>query len=306
MFKSIFKALGQLLKAFLPILKYPAIVVAMFLAMIGVSCMIFAIKYRKELRARPRSGFVPLPKRSIFAKVFIDSPRMFILDRVNRPANFFPVHGLIIFEGRQGSGKTSSMVHYLHDLQKMYPRVKTITNFAYTAEDCPLYDWHQLIDYKNGYEGVIVAMDELQNWFSCKQSANFPPEMLSVVTQNRKNRRVILGTAQNFYMLAKDIRTQCTELRRCLTIGGVFTVVHRLRPVCNSAGDVEKYDHVGWYCWVHTPEERESYDTYKAIENLAASGFKEKEPQQSINFSVTTAAGKSSRSGGDRATRGRS
>lgn len=305
MFKSIFKAFWQLIKAFIPILKYPAFLIAVFLALIGVSCLVYAVKYRKELRSRPKSGFVPLPKRSLFAKIFIDAPRMFILDRVNRPANFFPVHGLIIFEGRQGSGKTSSMVHYLHDLQKQYPHVKTITNFCYTGEDMALFDWHQLVDYKNGYEGVVVAMDELQNWFSCKQSANFPPEMLSVVTQNRKNRRVILGTAQNFYMLSKDIRTQCTELRRCLTIGGVFTIVHRLRPVCNSAGEVEKYDHVGWYTWVHTPQERDSYDTYKAIENLAASGFKEKEPQQSINFSVTS-SGKSSKSGSDRAMRGRS
>ena len=78
-----------------------------------------------------------------------------------------------------------------------------------------------------------------------------------------------------------------------------------MRPVCNSAGDVEKFDSIGWYTWVHTPDERNSYDTYKAIENLSASGFKEKQ-QQSINFSVINSTGKSSRSGGDRATRGQS
>lgn len=295
MVKSIFRAFGQLLKGFLPILKYPVILLSVFLALIGLSCLVYAFKYRKQLRSRPRSGFVPLPKRSLFAKIFIDAPKMFILDRVNRPANFFPVHGLIIFEGRQGSGKTSSMVHYLHDLQKQYPHLKCITNFCYSGEDMALFDWHQLVDYKNGYEGVVVAMDELQNWFSCKQSASFPPEMLGVVTQNRKNRRVILGTAQNFYMLAKDIRTQCTELRRCLTIGGVFTIVHRLRPVCNSAGDIEKYDHLGWYCWVHTPDERDSYDTYKAIESISASGFKERDPAPQINYNITAASVKSSK-----------
>ena len=295
MAKSIFHALFSLIKAFLPILKYPAILLGVFLACIGVSCLVYTVYYRKELHNRPKSCYCSLPKRHLLAKIFIDAPRMFVLDRVNRPANFFPVHGLIIFEGRQGSGKTSSMVHYLHELQKQYPKLKCITNFCYTGEDMSLYDWHQLVDYKNGYEGVVVAMDELQNWFSCKQSANFPPEMLSVVTQNRKNRRVILGTAQNFYMLAKDIRTQCTELRRCITIGGVFTIVRRLRPVCNSAGDIEKYDHLGWYCWVHTPDERESYDTYKAIENLAASGFKEKDKQQSVNVTFPVITGKSSK-----------
>lgn len=290
MVKSIFRAFGSLLKAFLPILKYPAIFIGVFLALIGLSCIIFIVKYWKQFRIRPKSSINPLPRRSLLLKIFVDAPKMFILDRVNRPANFFPVHGLIIFEGRQGSGKTSSMVHYIHDLQFQYPRALCITNFCYTHEDCPLYDWHQLIDYKNGYEGVIVAMDELQNWFSCKQSANFPPEMLSVVTQNRKNRRVILGTAQNFYMLSKDIRTQCTELRRCFTIGGVFTIVHRLRPVCNSAGDVEKYDHVGWYTWVHNPAERDSYDTYKAIENLSASGFKQKDQSQTVSVTLPSSA----------------
>ncbi len=296
MASTIFKALGQLVKAFLPILIIPAAVLAAFLVLLGISCMIFAVRYRKELKSRPKSVYVHLQKRKLWQKVFIDAPRMFILDRVNRPANYFPVHGLIIFEGRQGSGKTSSMVHYIHELQKQFPHVKTITNFCYTNENMALFDWHQLIDYKNGYEGVIVAMDELQNWFSCKQSANFPPEMLSVVTQNRKNRRVILGTAQNFYMLAKDIRTQCTEVRRCITIGGVFTIVHRLRPVCNSAGDVEKFDSVGWYTWVHTPKERDSYDTYKAIENLAASGFKEKEKPNSVYVTVPVpVTGKSSK-----------
>lgn len=296
MAKIIFNALKQLVSAFLPVLAVPLCFLCAFLVCVGFSCVIYAVKYRKQLKNRPKSGFIPLRKRSLLAKIFIDAPRMFILDRVNRPANYFPVHGLIIFEGRQGSGKTSSMVHYLHDLQKQYPHLKTITNFCYTNEDMSLFDWHQLIDYKNGYEGVCVAMDELQNWFSCKQSANFPPEMLSVVTQNRKNRRVILGTAQNFYMLAKDIRTQCTEVRRCITIAGVFTIVHRLRPVCNSAGDVEKFDSIGWYCWVHTPEERDSYDTYKAIENLAASGFKEKEKPQIVSVSVPVVqAGKSAK-----------
>lgn len=262
--------------AILKMLRYPLYALFAFVALLGASCVIWAIRYGKQLKTREKSAFRPLEKRALWKRIFIDAPKMFVLDRVNAPSNFFPVHGLVIFEGRQGSGKTSSMVHYIHDLQYQYSRALCTTNFGYTAQDKPLEDWRDLVHYKNGYEGVIVAIDELQNWFSCKQSANFPPEMLSVVTQNRKNRRVILGTAQNFYMLAKDIRTQCTEIRRCMTIGGVFTIVHRVRPICNSAGDVEKYEHIGFYCWVHTPEERESYDTYKAIENISASGFIER------------------------------
>lgn len=61
-----------------------------------------------------------------------------------------------------------------------------------------------LINYKNGIKGVIVLMDELQNWFSSNDSKNFPPEMLQVITQNRKNRRVILGTVKTFIYCLKQ------------------------------------------------------------------------------------------------------
>lgn len=282
-----FKAFGDFFMVILRLMRYPLYALALFLALIGVMCLFFAVYYRKDFKARGKSDFVPLSKRPLLLKIFWDAPKQFIYDLSHRPLNFFPVHGLIIFEGRQGSGKTSSMVHYIHELQFQYPHCKTITNFDYKDQETPLVDWRQLITYKNGYEGVIVGIDELQNWFSSKQSANFPPEMLSVVTQNRKNRRVILGTAQNFYMVAKDIRSQCTELRRCITIGGVFTIVHRLRPIVNSEGAVEKFDNLGWYCWVHNQSERESYDTYKAIESLSKSGFQEKPASQNVSISVS-------------------
>jgi len=161
-------------------------------------------------------------------------------------------------------------------MQEEYPKSKCITNLAYKYEDDVLDDWHKLTDYKNDIYGVIVVMDELQNWFSSAQSKNFPPEMLEVVTQNRKNRRIILGTAQNFYMLAKNIRTQTTEVRRCKTLFGCFTLVHRVRPILDISGDVKEWKSLGWYFYIHDKKLRESYDTYKVIESLSKSGFKEK------------------------------
>lgn len=273
MLLTIFKTIAQVVLAILKSFRYPLYVLAGVIVVWILLVVFWRVFYRKEFKKRGKSSYRVYQEPSLFIKLFYLAPRMFILDRLHRPLNFFPVSGLIIYEGRQGSGKTSSMVHELHKLQYQYPKTKTITNFGYTKQDVELNHWSQLIDYKNGYEGVIVGIDELQNWFSSKQSKDFPPEMLSVVTQNRKNRRVIFGTAQNFYMLAKDIRTQCTEVRRCHTFLGVLSVVHCVRPVTNSAGEVEKYKHIRFYCWVHTPEERNSYDTYKAIESLKKSGF---------------------------------
>ena len=94
--------------------------------------------------------------------------------------------------------------------------------------------WSKLINYKNGIYGVIAVLDETQNWFASNKSRNFPPEMLQVIIQNRKNRRIILGTAQNFYLLAKAIRSQTTEVRRCATFFGCLTLVRRFEPILDS------------------------------------------------------------------------
>ena len=118
-------------------------------------------------------------------------------------------------------------------------------------------------------------MDELQNWFSSNDSKNFPPEMLSVITQNRKNRRIILGTSQNFYLLAKAIRSQATEVRRCTTLLGALTIVRRFEPILDSEGNVQEFKYRGWYFFVHDKELRDCYDTYKVIDRFKDVGFKE-------------------------------
>lgn len=258
------------------LLKYPVIalacVYALFLMLYGIFYLIEYSKGRRPQKTSVRYCARPNLLKSLFWLV----PRQMVEDKLTRPADFFKPQGLIIFTGAQGRGKTVALVEYMLHLQKCYPLAKCITNLNYTYEDDKLEHWKQLVDYKNTHKGVIVGMDELQNWFSSNQSRNFPPEMLSVITQNRKNRRVILGTAQNFHLLAKPIRGQCTEIRECMTLCGCFTIVRRKEPVIDDKGDVKEYKHRGFYFFVHTKEIRDSYDTYKVIESLSESGFQDK------------------------------
>lgn len=204
-------------------------------------------------------------------------------DLYSRDPEMFKHQGCIIFTGRQGNGKTISMVEQCMLWQREYPKAKTITNLAFQYQDDELSRWEQLIDYKNGKYGVICLIDETQNWFSSNQSKNFPAEMLEVITQNRKNRRVILGTAQSFNRLAKPIREQATEVRRCTTVLGCVTFVHRVVPELDSTGEVVKWKHKGFYYFVHTDELRNSYDTYKVIESLRNSGFQDRSFLANVN-----------------------
>lgn len=265
----------SMIRVFVDFLKYPLYFVLICILLILISCAFYYVKGLLKGKRVPKGNRRRLRKPGLLEKIFILMPKQYIEDLFSRPADFFPYQGMIVFEGRQGSGKTISMVRYMKDMQYEFPNALCTTNLAYTDENKPLKTWTMLIDYKNGYKGVIVAMDELQNWFSSNDSKNFPPEMLSVITQNRKNRRIILGTSQNFYLLAKAIRSQATEVRRCATYFGCLTVVRRLEPILDSEGNVVEWKKRGIYCFVHDKELRESYNTWKVIENLRKSGFKE-------------------------------
>lgn len=263
-------------------LKYPIIFIFVLYAIFMLMCVIFTLIGFKQGKRFKKGSKQKVKKHSFFRKIFIDAPKQIVEDKFNQDSDFFTHQGLIIFEGRQGNGKTISMVYEAMQLQQEFPLAKCTSNLAYTQEDMPLKDWRMLINFKNGIKGVIVLMDELQNWFSSNDSKNFPPEMLQVITQNRKNRRVILGTAQNFYLLSKAIRTQTTEVRRCITLLGCITIVRRFEPILDAQGDVLEWKNRGMYFFVHDKKLRESYDTYKVIERLQKVGFKEEQTETNI------------------------
>lgn len=272
--------------------KWPTIAilaVICFFWILTLIYLLFEIKRTGNKPKKPLYSHRPV-KVSVFKRLFYQFPRMMALDIINRNPDAFKYQGIIIYEGPQGNGKTVSMMEHTMRMQREFPQVKCIGNLHYDFADEKLKDWKQLITYKNGELGVIVNMDELQNWFSCKDSKDFPPEMLSVVTQNRKNRRIILGTAQSFYMLAKDIRTQCTEVRSCKTLFKCLTIVCRKKPVCDSAGNVLKWKILGFYWYVHTPELRDCYNTYEVIDRFAASGFTPKNERYNRNDCETSSA----------------
>lgn len=268
MFTTMFKMIFELLK-------YPLYVVLICIALFVVLCsfwFVLRLCQGKRLKKGTRH-FVK--KESFFYKIFVKLPRQYIDDYFARDPDYFPYQGCIIFEGRQGEGKSIGMVEFAKRMKQEYPLSKCITNLDYTEEDAKLKHWRTLMNYKNGIYGVIVVIDELQNWFSSNDSKNFPPEMLSVITQNRKNRRIILGTSQNFYLLAKAIRSQATEVRRCTTLLGALTIVRRFEPILDSEGNVQEFKYRGWYFFVHDKELRDCYDTYKVIDRFKDVGFKE-------------------------------
>ena len=245
---------------------------------LGVYALFFIVVFIPTfLKNRQHFNFVKptYRKQNFFYKLFM-IPYMVAYTKAHSDPNTFLPHGVVMFEGRQGCGKTSAMMKYATDLKEQFPLCKILCNTDFGLADYELNDWHDLLDVRNGVHGLVCILDETQQWFNSKQSKDFPPEMLSYITQLRKERKIVLGTCQQFYMVSKDIRTQVSELRRCRCFLGCFNVVIRTIPVIDSSGDVVKYQFKGFYTFVQNNKLRNSYDTYKTVSNLSKSGFNEK------------------------------
>jgi len=119
-----------------------------------------------------------------------------------------------MFVGLPGSGKTISMVEYLIRAKLKYPGIKIYTNFGFKYQDGEIRDIAQLKDI-NDENGVIFAVDEIQLSFQSRQYNSFPPEMIFLLTQNRKFKKHFVCTAQLFEHVDKVFRDLCNVVIDC-------------------------------------------------------------------------------------------
>ena len=159
----------------------------MFVSLCFVWYLIIKYKYGMDM---PVSGTVKVKKHSLLRQLLVDVPKRFMLDKFNREPGYFDPKGIHMFCGEQGAGKTIAAVEMILRLQKQYPQCRTITNFGLTTENTALEQWQQLLTYTNGHKGVVVGIDEIQNWFMSGKN-QLPEQMLEVATQNRKNNRIM-------------------------------------------------------------------------------------------------------------------
>lgn len=245
------------------------------------------------------SGFQFVLKLVLFGFLFLRIPRIFawfrkfkilvplvwgdicrtkmLREQGKEPFGYF---GVRMFCGRQGSGKTTALVWYLDKIRKEFPNVKVYTNFDYLGQEARLNSLNDLLKYRNGEQGVVFALDEIQNEFSSASSRNFPETLLSALTMQRKQRVCILATSQVFGRVAKPLREQCYQVVECKTF------LHRWTKL--KAFDADDYNKVIdnpdpmkrlklpkiWReSFVQTDILREKFDTYEIVNRLSRQGF---------------------------------
>lgn len=136
--------------------------------------------------------------------------------RMMKSNDGFPYGGLWVFTGAQGAGKTLLLMHMVREIHQQYPKALIVTNISVFGIPCIPYTGIEDFDkYVNGADGVVFIIDEIHTLFNSLESAKMPLSQVSVWCQNRKNRRLILGTTQRYTRTAKPVREQVTWHYEC-------------------------------------------------------------------------------------------
>ena len=136
----------------------------------------------------------------------------------------------------------------------------------------PFLEAKDLSRYKNDFYGVIFLIDEIQLYFNSLGSKNIDPDVMTQISQQRKQRIHIVATSQVFGRMAKPLREQFDTVIYCEKKFFGFMQKNNLidrnsidseeSTSTNIKGTVKKV-----YRYFKNPLSFERYDTYKVIEN---------------------------------------
>lgn len=180
----------------------------------------------------------------------------------------FKCTGIRIFCGSQGSGKTLSAVQYIKKVCRAYPRCVLVTNTD--IEGLP--ETTQVIEYdgidclknvSNGIEGVLYFIDEIHLELNSLESKNVDIDTMVELSQQRKQRKHIVGTSQVYMRMAKPLREQVKDIILCKNYFGLVQVnthINGFESYEESGKLVAEV--IGKYLWFHRPELYNCYDTF--------------------------------------------
>lgn len=240
-------------------------------------CTYIQCRFIKKMKV-PKQYKAP-KKKNILIRLFYNLPHQIVIDLFNKQDYEFNENGFHLFVGEQGSGKTISLVYTLMQMQKQYPKMKVRTNMSYKYEDGEIKSWKNLVFSNNGIYGQIDVIDEVQNWFNSLQSKDFPPEMFSEITQQRKQRKCIFGTSQVWGRVAKPIREQVKYVYKPLTLFGCLTIIRKYKPNVDDEGSIDNLKLRSISFFIHDDEVRNAFDTYKKIQTQSLKGYKSEDKQ---------------------------
>lgn len=196
--------------------------------------------------------------------------------------DYFYADGLTVFCGSQGSGKTYSAVQYAYKLIKKYPKSILVTNLElhnlpddYESHVFRYDGPNSFSSYENGEQGVIFLVDEIHIDFNSLESKDIPVSIITEISQQRKQRKCIIGTSQVYSRLAKPFREQMKYVVLCSSIFNAIQFNKVLDGDSISLGDDGSISGTKLFSTLYfrDPAVFQSYDTYAKILKLSNFGY---------------------------------
>lgn len=181
------------------------------------------------------------------------------------------VTGISIFCGPQGSGKSLSMVHCFKKIIKDYPKAKIVTNIDFNFDvpnEVRKYKGFDDFKLENGVYGVIYILDEIHLILNSLESKGVPLSVIVELSQQRKQRKLILGTSQVYSRMAKPLREQIKNVIICKNYFSLFQLNYLINAFETKEKDGElKFEKLKMSFFFHRKEDYTAYDTYKKMDS---------------------------------------
>lgn len=147
----------------------------------------------------------------------------------------FNLHGILLFCGLQGSGKSLSAFRLINTICELKDDIAIISNVGLSFHNVYPYNGIQTVfdvTENQGDRGTILFLDEIANQFPSTISKEISDDWLTITNMMRKRRLLIIGTTPVFSRLVKPFREQFEYVCVCeQKFGGLFQSNHWYR--CN-------------------------------------------------------------------------
>lgn len=135
----------------------------------------------------------------------------------------------------------------------------------------PFFNNDDLQVYRNGQYGVIFLIDEIQLYLNSLASKNVNMDVMTTISQQRKQRIHIVSTSQCFGRIAKPLREQFSNVMLCKNYFNMFQknmLIDRDSLESDSSSDTNLTGEVKkTFWWVHSPDMYKRYDTYTVVKS---------------------------------------
>ena len=189
----------------------------------------------------------------------------------NKNREELDVTGINIFTGSQGSCKSLSMIHVFKKLIFDFPMAIVVTNLEFNFKipnKIKKYEGFEDFKIENGIYGVIYLLDEIHLILNSLESKGVPLSIIVELSQQRKQRKLILGTSQVYSRMAKPLREQIRNIIICKNYFSLFQInylVDAFESQEDNNGKL-KFKKMKVSFFFHRKEDYLAYDTYKKMD----------------------------------------